>query len=93
MVEVWLSWRSQTERVPWRRLMWMLLLLLSGCMRACARWRVGVIALLNRIQNIAVSPLAAAAFPLSFPLTVAVALLVFVVVQTGRSLQHRRVEI
>lgn len=49
--------------------------------------------MLNRIENVAVSPLAAAAFPLSFPLPVAVALLVFVVVQTGRSLEHCRVEI
>jgi hypothetical protein len=72
--------------------MWMLLLL-SGCMRAWSRRRVGVVAVLNRIENVAVSPLAAAAFPLSFPLPVAVALLVFVVVQAGRSLQHRRVEI
>lgn len=71
-----------------------MLLLLSGCMRAWSRWRVGVVvALLHRIQNVAVSPVAAAAFPLSFPLTVAVALLVFVIVQAGRSLQHRRVEI
>lgn len=94
MVEVGLGWRSQTKRVPWRRLMRMLLLLLlPGCMRARPRRGVRVVAVLDRIENVAVSPLAAAAFPLSFPLPVAVALLVFVVVQAGRSLQHRRVEI
>lgn len=73
--------------------MWMLLLL-SGSVRARCRWRIGVaVALLDRIQNVAVSPLVTAAFPLSFTVAVAVALLVFIVVQAGRSLQHRRMEI